>query len=302
MIGRLDLLADEEIADLLDPDAISVAPEPVAGWRILPEGSAPASFMGGSLRVPLHPDRPTVVANFVETLDGVISFGDPGASGGSAVSGGFGPDRRLMGVLRTMADAVMLGAGTVRRAHDEEWTPRDVDPELAHESERVRREMGLAPQPTTVVVSGSGDLDLGQRGLVSPDVPVVVGTTAAGAERLRAAPESERVRVVALGDRGVSIRGLLDELWRSGQRLVLCEGGPHLVASLLEAGLLDELFLTLAPQAAGRSSEHRRLGLVEGVTFSVGQAPWASLVSVRRAGSHLFLRYRFDQLPKENRP
>jgi riboflavin biosynthesis pyrimidine reductase len=81
----------------------------------------------------------------------------------------------------------------------------------------------------------------------------------------------------------------------AGARLALCEGGPHLFGQLLQAHLIDELFLTLAPQVIGRDETARRLSLVEGVSFGArGEGRWASLASVRRAGDDLFLRYRFE--------
>src|SRR5690349_11828783 len=189
---------------LLDADSTTGANSRPGSQRALPASSSLAAFYGGALSIPLREERPTIVANFVSTLDGVVSFGDPGASGGSAVSGGSKQDHRLMGLLRTLGDAVMVGAGTVRRARDEEWTPRDIDPELAPEQARIRRELGLATQPTTVVVSASGDLDRGQRGLAAPDVPVLVATTAVGAKRLGTGSTDERMRIVALGAEDVS--------------------------------------------------------------------------------------------------
>ena len=76
-----------------------------------------------------------------------------------------------------------------------------------------------------------------------------------------------------------------------GARLVLTEGGPHLFGRILEADRVDELFLTLAPQLVGRSGEGR-LGLVEGLGLPAAEARWQDLVSLRRSGDHLFLRYR----------
>ena len=77
-----------------------------------------------------------------------------------------------------------------------------------------------------------------------------------------------------------------------GLEVVVCEGGPNLLGGLIGAGLVDELFLTVAPQVAGRSPDAPRLALVEGLAFAIDDAPWARLISVMRAESHLFLRYR----------
>src|SRR4051794_32073400 len=192
-----------------DAEAIPATHGSERATRTLPAWSSLAAFYGGPLRIPLHDDRPTIVANFVSTLDGVVSFGDPGASGGSAVSGSSQEDHPLMGVLRTLGDAVMVGAGTVRRARDEEWTPRDIDPELAPEQARIRRDLGMAAQPTTVVVSASGRLDREQRGLASSDVPVLVATTSSGARTFGTVSTDERTRVAVLGSEDVGAEALV---------------------------------------------------------------------------------------------
>jgi riboflavin biosynthesis pyrimidine reductase len=263
-------------------------------------GSFPGSLRdayGGELRIPLHPDRPTVVANFVSTLDGVVAFDVDGSSGGGEVSGFFDPDRFVMGLLRAMADVVLVGAGTVRAAPTHEWTARKVHPASAALYAEWRTRMGVPTmQPTTIVATASGALDSSHPGLSAPDVPVIVATTKAGARRVTSAAPAPNVsvEVAGTGDR-VTARSLLDIAGSIGARLVLCEGGPHLFGDLLGAGLLDELFLTIAPQVAGRDDVAARLGFVAGRAFAIGDAPWADLVSVRRAADHLFLRYRLDR-------
>jgi riboflavin biosynthesis pyrimidine reductase len=76
-----------------------------------------------------------------------------------------------------------------------------------------------------------------------------------------------------------------------GARLILTEGGPHVLGDFVRGGLLDELFLTLAPQVVGRDAAGR-LGLVEGLALPPADARWHELVSLRRSADHLFLRYR----------
>ncbi len=250
----------------------------------------------GELGIPLRPDRPTVVANFVSTLDGVVAFDADGSSGGGEVSGFFDPDRFVMGLLRAMADVVLVGAGTVRAAPTHEWTARRVHPASAALYAEWRRRIGAeGPQPTTIVATASGGLDPHHPGLSAPDVPVIVATTTVGATRARSAglAANVTVEVPGAGDR-VTAHQLVEIAAGAGARLILCEGGPHLIGDLVDAGLLDELFLTIAPQVAGRDERAQRLGFVAGRAFGVADAPWAELVSVRRAADHLFLRYRFD--------
>jgi len=254
----------------------------------------------GELRVPLQAERPTVIANFVTTLDGVVALGpgEPGTGGGE-ISGFSEADRYQMALLRGLADVVIVGAGTVRVGRRHEWTARHVQPALAGAFAAWRSDLRLAPQPTTIVVTASGNLDATHTGLNSPDVPVIVATTAAGADRLSRLPLSANVRVEAVVEAvgegsTVPARALLEIVRGTGARLALCEGGPHLFGELLRARLVDELFLTVAPQAIGSDAAAHRLGLVEGTAFGEGLGRWAKLASVRRAGDDLFLRYRFE--------
>lgn len=249
-----------------------------------------ADAYGAPLTFEQRTDRPTVVANFVSTLDGVVSYATPEAAGGGEVSGFFGPDRFVMGLLRAAADAVLIGAGTLRAGAGEAWTPDYIYPDISADVAAMRDRLGLAPQPTTVVVSASGQVDPAHPGLAGADVPALLVTTHAGRERFDASQPG--LEVVEAGSERVEPDALVDELERRGFGLVLCEGGPHLLGTLLERDLVDELFLTVAPQIAGRSHGAPRLGLVEGLAFSVADAPWWRLVSLARSGEHLFLRYR----------
>jgi riboflavin biosynthesis pyrimidine reductase len=100
------------------------------------------------------------------------------------------------------------------------------------------------------------------------------------------------VEVIVAGGETVDPEALVSALAQRDARVVLCEGGPHLFGDLLGSRLVDELFLTIAPQLAGRSPQAPRLGLVEGTAFGVSDARWGGLTDLRRAGNHLFARYR----------
>jgi hypothetical protein len=93
---------------------------------------------GSDLSIPLRADRPTTIVNFVSTLDGVISYNTPEAAGGGEISGQFEPDRFVMGLLRALADVVLVGAGTVRADADGSWTPGSVHPFSDAEFRRLR--------------------------------------------------------------------------------------------------------------------------------------------------------------------
>ena len=250
---------------------------------------------GARLLVPLATDRPTVIANFVSTLDGVVALGAGESTGGGPISGFHEPDRFVMGLLRSLADVVLIGAGTLRGSTNHRWTPAHVHPASAASFARWRAEMGLSAEPTTIIVSAGGDLPLDHPGLNDPDIPVVVSTTPAGAVRLRAAGADRHLVVERSGNgQDLAADEILALTARLGARLVLCEGGPHLFGQLAAADLVDELFLTVAPQVVGRSGG--RLGLVEGVALPASSR-WQSLVSVHRSTDHLFLRYRRSRRP-----
>ena len=251
----------------------------------------------GELSIPLVSARPTIVANFVSTIDGVVA---PGASepsaGGGEISGFSDADSYLMALLRALADVVILGAGTVRVGRRHVWTAAHIQPAFADALAAWRSELRLAPQPTTIVVTASGDLEATHAALNAPDVPVILATTRAGAERLARLPFAPNVRIETLGDEGrIPAGALLQVIRQTGARLALSEGGPHLFSELVRARLVDELFLTVAPQLAGRDDAIKRLALIEGTSFGEGQGRWASLASIRRAGDDVFLRYRFAQ-------
>lgn len=285
-------------------------------WRIEPLGEAadrPAGAQrggalpealarryGAELAISLRPGGPTIVANFVTTVDGVVAFDTMGRTGGREVSGGFAPDRFLMGLLRATADAVLVGAGTVRSGSGHVWSPDHVHPASAEAFAEWRVRLGLpARQPTTVMVSASGRIDPAHPALRRADVPVLIVTTAAGRRQLESGglPPAVEIAVVEERSGAVDVQGLRDVLVDRRFELVVCEGGPTLFGSLIGAGLVDELFLTVAPQLAGRRADRPRLALLEGIGYEAGAAPWARLGSVRRAGDHLFLRYALTEPP-----
>ena len=257
----------------------ATTPEPGVGdrWRIepMPEvsgqarpgrrrgGALPpalAGRYGSELTIALRAEGPTIVANFVTTIDGVVAFDTAGRTGGREVSGGFEPDRFLMGLLRATADAVLVGGGTIRSGAGHVWAPDHVHPASAGAFAAWREELGLsARQPTTVMVTGSGRIATDKPALHRSDVPVVIATTESGARRLRTGALPPNVEVVSMAEAGggidpAALRSLLAD---RGFDLVVCEGGPTLFGGLIGAGLVDELFLTVAPQIAGRTAQCR---------------------------------------------
>jgi riboflavin biosynthesis pyrimidine reductase len=240
---------------------------------------------GGGLELP--PDL--LYANFVTSLDGVAALPPP-SQGTAAISGRNAADRFLMGVLRALADAVVVGAGTLRAEPRHLWTPAAVSRDLAPAFASLGR-----PQPRLVVVSASGELDPDIRAL---QAGALVLTTDEGASRLAGRlPAASQIR--SLGPQPPDGSAILEAVRSEGHRRVLTEGGPRLLGALVQAGRLDQLFLTLSPVLAGRRAGDGRLGLLEGVELLPAAGRWARLLSAREHGGHLFLRYSLSRSGEE---
>jgi riboflavin biosynthesis pyrimidine reductase len=275
-----------------------------------PEGPARGGTLPADLRaryasplwIPVRVGRPTIVANFVSSLDGVVALDRIGASGGREISGGFEPDRFVMGLLRATADAVLVGAGTVRASRTHGWTPAHAHPASLGGYGAWRRQLGLtAASPVTVIVSASGALEP-EHIPADSGTPVIILTTEAGARRLRRLPPADHVEVASIGGGdSIPVDAVVAFLEARGLRVVLSEGGPATFGQLLSARLVDEVFLTLAPQLAGRSAASARLSLVEDVALAPA-APWGRLRSVMRSNDHLFLRYQLSDSQREDLP
>ena len=216
-----------------------------------------------------------------------MTLGKDGSSAGSVISGRNPGDRFLMALLRACADAVLLGAGTLRATPGHLWTASHVYPALAESFAGLRRSLGRSPEPRLALVTASGHLDLGHPAI---ERGATILTTSAGAGALQGKlPDSCDVAVLGDGDH-VDVRRAVEELRNRGHMVLLTEGGPHLMGELIEAGLLDEAFVTISPVVAGRDRDER-LGMVEGVELLPQAGVWTRLLSARRHGDHLFLRY-----------
>ncbi len=250
----------------------------------------------------LHPSgaaRPFVIANFVSTLDGVVSYGVKDQSGGSTISGSNPADRFIMGLLRASADAVMVGAGTLHDTGTKSlWTPESTYPDAKRWYAEYRVNALHKPEyPLLAIVSGSGQLDLERAIFHTPGMRAVVITTAVGSDELtrRGVATLNSVEVHALDSSSGSIapRAILELLQSQlGVKTLLHEGGPALFGQFLAADVVDELFLTLSPQIAGRDRDVTRPAIVQGVQFMPGSAPWFQMVSVKEQAAYLYLRYR----------
>jgi riboflavin biosynthesis pyrimidine reductase len=252
--------------------------------------------------LPLHAssdERPFVLANFVSTLDGVVSYAIAGQAGGSTISGSDPADRFILGLLRASADAIIVGARTVHDASRQSlWIPEYTYPDAKHLYSDYRVNVLHKPEyPLLVVVSGTGKLELERAIFRTPGVSTVVITTSAGRQVLARAGALElpSLQIHALDSKSGTIAppAILSLLYaQHGIRRLLHEGGPTLFGQFVAAEAVDELFLTLSPQIAGRGSSSSRPALVQGTEFLPDLAPWFQLRSVKQSDDHLFLHYR----------
>jgi riboflavin-specific deaminase-like protein len=244
---------------------------PVALRRLLPE---PGALTADELVQAWRPweqapaGRPHVAVNMVHTADGRAAvFGRTGPISSLA-------DRQLFHALRTRVDAIMVGAGTLRV----ERYGRMVRDAARREQ---RRAAGLQADPMAIVVSGSLDIPADLPLLQDPDSRVVVVT--ASERSLDGVCADVRYLRFGAVDLPAALARLREE---DGVRSILCEGGPHLNATLLAEGLLDELFLTTVPVLAGAAGE---LSIMDGAAL---EAPVAlTLRWMLEHEGELFARY-----------
>jgi riboflavin biosynthesis pyrimidine reductase len=206
--------------------------------RLLPEAGELdtdelAGILGLADRAPA--DRPYLIANMVSSADGRATLaGRSGQMGGEA-------DRELFLALRTCVDAVLAGTATVRV---ERYGRLVRDPQR-----RARRAAaGLEPDPLAVLVTRRGDVPWEAPLFADPEQRVAI---CSGAPLRVPDDVAARVDVVPVGDGDAAVEGLRALRARHEIRSVLCEGGPRLLRGLLAVGVVDELFLTVAPVAAG---------------------------------------------------
>jgi riboflavin-specific deaminase-like protein len=210
--------------------------------------------------------RPYLIINMVATLDGRVAVhGRAGPIGNQA-------DRELFHHLRARGDAVLVGAGTARVERYGRLTRDDA-------LRALRRRLGLAAEPAGVLVSRSLAIPTDLPLLNEPGREVVIVTESDAT--LPPVPANVRYVRAPVPE---ALRHLREQ---DGIAAIVCEGGPHLNASLLPTGLADELYICIAPTLAGG---HTPLTLLEGPLLDPPLA--LELAWLLESGGYLFARYR----------
>jgi riboflavin biosynthesis pyrimidine reductase len=262
----------------------------------------------GRLGFPAAPtERPWIFSNFVQSLDGIVSFKGKHATG-SDISRSE-EDRWLMDLLRAHADAVIIGVNTLIEETllgERKRGPvfRIMDAELR----RLRQRLGRGRE-MNIFVTGSAALDVSAYRVFDGElVDAVLVTTKTGAKRLAEKKTHPQVRVIVCGeDQFVDLPQAAGVLRRDlGIKHLLCEGGPTLYGYLSRAGLVDEKFVTVSPVEAGQlvppEQEKSTADALDpspyrpttfyAPGFTAENAPWWTWMSCRRVGEHQFSRYR----------
>jgi riboflavin-specific deaminase-like protein len=214
-----------------------------------------------------HEERPFVAINFAATVDGRATIAGVSGPIGSAA------DTAMLAGLRLRFDAVMIGAGTMRAERYGRLVKKQ-------ETRDDRERLGLPPDPLMVIVSGR--LDLPWDAPLFSDGGRVLIFTASEAEPPDTATSLEVVRHDKFVNLVEALRHLRSE---RGIRALLCEGGPGLHGELEGGGMVDDLFLTIAPKLVGGEAPR----IVEGELPAVVELELAWLLE---QGGELFARYR----------
>jgi riboflavin-specific deaminase-like protein len=214
-----------------------------------------------------HAERPLVAMNFAATVDGRASIGGVSGPIGSST------DTEMLAGLRARFDAVMIGAGTMRA---ERYGRLAASPEARERRERT----GLHPDPLMVIVSGRLDLPWDAPLFTAGSGRVLI-FTASEAEPPQTATSPRIVRHDGFVNMVEALRQLRQE---HGVRALLCEGGPGLHGELEGGGMVDDLFLTIAPKLAGGEAPR----IVEGELPAVAELELAWLLE---QDGELFARY-----------
>jgi riboflavin-specific deaminase-like protein len=261
------------IQRLLDHSRPDAAPGPTTREDIYPHLRFPRGAES-----PQGQPRPYLAINMVATLDGKVVIGGPGTT--RLI--GTPTDHYLMAQIESQADAVLFGAGLIR----EDDPPH---PNYTAEMQARRKEAGLRPQQLWGVVSTRGEFSKKPRLFdVGHEHTALFTSAQIGDERRKRLEEWTQVFICgdAIVDAHEMGRVCREKL---GVQCAISLGGPTLNASLVEAGAVDEFFLTLAPKLQGGS---RLPTAIEGIGFQPESLPRLTLISLYSDGSELYLRYR----------
>lgn len=225
-------------------------------------------------------DRPTTTVILAMSADGKIAD-----SSRAAARFGSAHDKAHLEQQVAKADGVLLGAGTLRAYGT---TLRVVQPELL--VQRQQRDKSL--QPVQVVCSRSAVINP-QLPFFRQSIPRWLLTTTIGSRRWQEREAFERILIVETAAGEIAWQAAFQQLWASGLKHLAVLGGGALVASLLDANLVDELWLTVCPLLLGGVDAPTP---VDGAGIVAALAPRLQLLEVRSISDEVFLHYQVKKL------
>ena len=219
-----------------------------------------------------YPPGPWLRANMVSSADGAAHLN--GMTRGLSSEA----DRHLFALLRTLADVIVVGAATVRAERYAPVRQHELWPDLRP---------GRTPTPPIAVVTARLDLDPSSRLIAAapPSARTIIITTAQAPADRRAALDGP-AEVIVAGQERVDLKAAIAALAERGHRRMLAEGGPHLLAHIAAADLLDELCLTIGPVLAGPGADRILAG-----STSIMPPQMLALAHVLEDDGFLFCRY-----------
>lgn len=275
---------------------------PGQGWQLLfndlPAGppALPPDYLAlypGDWQIPEIKGRPYIYTDFAISRDGRITYHEEGYVGGSDITQSDRADWWFMAFLRTRADAIMNGIGTVTLELDTPWTGAALYPDEAASFAELRRYFGHDKPPILTILSHDGRLNYEAAALQRDDMHVVLATTTAGAAHARQFAVGATLDIHDLGQDRADLSRTVAMLYSDyGVRNLLSEGGSTVQAGLLAAGLIDEEFVTWCPSFVGRTEDKFRPSYTEGVAWHPKNAPYSKPLSLHRNGDLLYLRTR----------
>lgn len=262
---------EQEITKIYPPPAKKLQTEEI--YENLSPGCKPKS-------------RPYMMINMVSSLDGKVTLNGKASGIGSPT------DRQIMRELRLIADAVMVGAGTLRT--------EKMDLGVTESMAEIRRKKKLREQPLILLPTNTGELPLDTNlvGLSSKDrknIMVLVGKRVEKKPREILQQRATVIEAPSAANGDVDLNRTLEFLRQKCDiKTLVVEGGPKLNYALISNSLADELFLTLAPKLVGGYQDDS-LNLIQGQILPQPENEALELISVHLAKNELFLRYEIQK-------
>ncbi|MEM7535198.1 MAG: dihydrofolate reductase family protein [Chloroflexota bacterium] len=253
------------------------------------------SLYPGDWQIPKIEGRPYVYTDFALSRDGRITYHEEGYVGGADITQSNRADLWIMAFLRTRADAIMCGYGTITLEINQNWTAENLFPDETASFQELRQYFCHTKPPLLVILSHDGRINFDGIALQQPELHVVLATSDEGAAYARDFTVPAKLDVHGLGDNAADLQRTVDMLYSDyGVRNLLSEGGSTVQAGLLAAGLVDEEFVTWCPSFVGRSDAKFRPSYTEGVAWHPTNAPYSKPITLQRNGDLLYLRTRCE--------